>query len=872
MIHPSTVRASYEPHTLETTWQARWQQEQVFVAPSKHRADGSLDPRPKYYVLEMFPYPSGRLHMGHMRNYTMGDVLARAHRMAGYRVLYPIGWDAFGLPAENAALQAQVHPYVWTVRNIETMKGPLKRMGLSYDWSRELTTCEPSYFVHEQRLFVEMWKRGLAYRKSALVNFCPSCATVLANEQVEDGLCWRCQSVVEQKQLEQWFLRITQYADALLEDLRLLEGVWPEKVINMQRQWLGRSEGTTIRFALDHALPETAHLDVFTTRPDTLWGVSFLLLAPEHPLALPLAQNLPQEAAVRAFIMQSRTQDRIARMAEQGPKTGVFTGRYAIHPVTQERLPIYLANYVLMEYGAGAVMAVPAHDTRDFVFARTYDLPVRVVVDPPTQQNAAHAPTEAYVGPGVLMQSGPFTGMDTETAKVAVTAWAAAQNWGQASVQYKLRDWLLSRQRYWGCPIPMVRCLQGGHGYQPVPEEQLPVQLPVDVDFQTVGESPLKRHPTWKHTVCPVCQGPAERETDTMDGFMESSWYFLRYPSIAQPNQMIDAEGASFLPIDQYIGGAEHATKHLIYARFFTKMLSDWGILPANVREPFSALLTQGMVLKDAHKCPTHGYLYPEQVGPEAQCLECGQPVQVIKHVKMSKSFRNVVEPLPLIEQYGADTARLFGLFAAPPDAVMVWNDVAIEGVHRFLHRVYRLIQRTLEWPQDSLVSLVQERALLRLVHQTIRRVTHDVFVRKQFNTAIAALMELTNELTEQAQQRTTCTPAWTEAVEALLKLLNPMAPHICEELWQALGHTELLALEPWPVYNETWGAEDTMRVVVQVNGKKRGEVEVPVQATEAEVQQYALQEPNVKEHTQGRTLQKVIYVAGRLINLVVGT
>lgn len=863
--------STYQPRDIESKWQAKWQETNIFATPSRYRTDGTVDSRPKYYILEMFPYPSGRLHMGHMRNYTLGDVLARAHRMAGYRVLYPLGWDAFGLPAENAALQAQVHPREWTVKNIETMKKSLTRMGLSYDWSREFMTCDPSYYVHEQRIFIEMWKRGLAYRKAAVVNFCPTCATVLANEQVEDGRCWRCQSVVEQKELEQWFLRITTYAEELLADLSSLEGKWPDKVLNMQRQWMGRSEGAIFRFCLEQPQSNVSTMEIFTTRPDTLFGVTFLALAPEHPLALTLSKGTSQESAVGAFVNQYQRQDRTTRNADELAKEGVFTGAYALHPATQERIPIYVANFVLMEYGAGALMGVPAHDTRDFVFARAHQIPIRAVIRPTDPLAIALPLQEAYTGPGTLQASGDFTGQASDEAGAAIRAWAEKNGWGHSSVQYKLRDWLLSRQRYWGCPIPMVRCLKGGHGYQPVPDTQLPVLLPEEVDFQPGGASPLKRHPTWRHTTCPVCQGPAERETDTMDGFMESSWYFLRYPSATYANGIIDAEGASFLPVDQYIGGAEHATKHLIYARFFTKMLRDWGVLPSSITEPFASLLTQGMVLKDAHRCPTHGYLYPEQVTTNNHCQECGQHVEIIEHTKMSKSFRNVVEPLPLMEKYGADTARLFGLFAAPPDTVMEWNDAAIEGVHRFLQRVYRLVARTFELPKAEPKSPSEEQARLRLMHQTIRRVTHDVFVRKQFNTAIAALMEWTNVLTEQSQTLLENTPAWTASVETLLKLLNPMAPHLCEELWQALGNQTLLVYTPWPVHDDQLAAEDTWLVVIQVNGKKRAEIKVPAQASEKEVQAQALQTANVVEHTKGRSIKKMVYVPGRLLNIVVG-
>ncbi len=934
----------YLPKEIEPRWQAAWKQAGIFVANTK---ESGPHVRPKYYVLEMFPYPSGRLHMGHMRNYCLGDVLARAHRMAGYQVLYPLGWDAFGLPAENAALKAKVHPRVWTEKNIAAMKGPLLRMGLSYDESKEIMTCDPNYFVHEQRIFIEMVRRGLAYRKAAQVNFCPTCGTVLANEQVEDGLCWRCQSQVEQRDLEQWFIGITSYADQLLKDIQALEGKWPEKVLNMQKQWIGRTEGALVQFPLEYAIGNVTKIEVFTTRPDTLFGVSYLALAPEHPLAFALAKHSKEPENVVAFIGKMKAQDKIQRSAESAPKEGIFTGAYAIHPVTQEKVPIYLANFVLMDYGTGAVMSVPAHDQRDFDFAKQYQLPIKVVVrsqhEPTVASTSAatstsaisespsavkstastkpasplentqtlkesrtlketHPSDEAYTGPGWLINSGEFTGLSSEEAKAKIVDWLAHKGLGQAKVQFRLRDWLVSRQRYWGCPIPMVQCLNGGHGYQPVPESELPVQLPEDVDFTPGGPSPLARHPTWKHTTCPICEGPAVRETDTMDGFMESSWYFLRYPDPHNPSAIADEQALQFLPVDQYIGGAEHATKHLIYARFFTKMLSDFGHLPKDLREPFRSLLSQGMVLKDAYRCPEHDYLYPEQVTQDGHCTQCGKKAQHLRQMKMSKSFRNVVEPMPLIETYGADTARVFCLFAAPPDSVMEWSDASIEGSHRFLQRVYRLAQRISSLPKQTGSvpeerrdyeaeaskeraenkeggpgggtnrggDANKERALRRKTHQTIRKVTHDVFERKQYNTAIASLMELTNTLSEHVNSSSYQTKALVEALESLILLLNPMAPHLCEEIGSALGHRELLALHPWPKHDDTLAKEEELTIVIQVNGKKRGEIAVAPETEEEQIRAQAFAVPNVAEHMAGKTLKKAVYVPGRLLNVVV--
>ena len=877
-VSTSVLSEKYDPQTLEPRWQTAWQTQGAFCAPPAIAPSGTPDPRPKYFIMEMFPYPSGRLHMGHVRNYSIGDVLARAHRMKGHRVLYPMGWDAFGLPAENAAIKAKVHPCDWTRGNISSMKGPLGRLGQSYDWAFELSTCEPEYFVHEQRIFIEMWKRGLAYRKGALVNWCGSCATVLANEQVEDGQCWRCQSVVVQRELEQWFLRITDYAEQLLSDIGQLRGKWPDKVLHMQENWIGRSVGARIRFPLEKAVGDTTEIEVFTTRPDTLFGATFLSIAAEHPLALRLAKHSPCEAEVAAFVNKVRAEDKTRRGADDYVKEGCFTGAYVKNPATGRLLPIYIANFVLMDYGTGAVMAVPAHDQRDFEFAKKYALSIEVVIEPQGATLLAHNLTCAYTERGVLVQSGAFSGQDSEAAKQNITAWLAEREQGGPTISYRLRDWLVSRQRYWGCPIPMVECPV--HGYRPVPDADLPVLLPSDIEFVPSGQSPLATHPTWKNTTCPTCGGPARRETDTMDGFMESSWYFLRYTSPRFQGGILDEAGKTFLPVDQYIGGSEHATKHLIYSRFFTKMLSDWGVLPKTLREPFVRLLTQGMVLKDAYRCAEHDYLYPEEV-QNGCCVKCGKEATHLRQMKMSKTFRNVVEPMALIEKYGADTARLFCLFAAPPDSVLEWSDAGVEGCSRFLGRIYRLVQRYLALPGDSLAkpeNILRVKvpvpdacvALRRFTHKTIRRVTTDVFERQQFNTAIAAIMELTNAISDFLGSQTEDSAALREAICTAVQLLGPLAPHIGEELWQALGHTDLLALHPWPVFDEAAARDDEVTVVVQVNGKKRAELTVPVGAEEPFVLQQALAEPGVYPFTAGKTIKKSIYVPGRILNLVV--
>jgi leucyl-tRNA synthetase len=811
----------YQPTEIEPRWQKAWTEAGVFTA--------RRDERPKYFVMEMFPYPSGRLHMGHVRNYTIGDVVARTKRMTGHAVLYPMGWDAFGLPAENAAIKAKVHPRAWTMQNIQHMRDQFLRLGLSYDWARELTSCEPDYFVHEQRIFIEMFKKGLAYRKSALVNWCPVDQTVLANEQVEDGLCWRCGTVVQQRQLEQWFLKVTAYADQLLKDMDQLRGKWPDKVLAMQDEWIGRSEGARIKFG---------EMDVFTTRPDTLFGVTFMSIAAEHPLV----QQASPEA--REFAERVKKQDSIARAKE---KEGVFTGLHTKHPLTGEDVPIWVANFVLMEYGTGAVMAVPAHDERDFEFATKYGLPIKTVIQPPSDWEMK----TAYTGPGKMVNSGIFDGQDSEAGKQAVTAHLAEKGLGAPTVSYKIRDWLLSRQRYWGTPIPMVKCET--HGYQP--DEKLPVLLPDDVTLAEGGRSPLATHPTWAHTTCPVCGGPARRETDTMDGFMESSWYELRYASPKTTDWLDREELKYWLPVDQYIGGAEHATKHLIYARFFTKMLRDWGWVEKDLDEPFARLLTQGMVVKETYRCPEHDYILPDQV-KDGVCRLCGKTVVVGRTEKMSKSKMNVVEPLPLIEKYGADTVRVFSLFAAPPDSMLEWSDAGIEGAWRFLNRVWRLVTERL------FEGVTPSEELRQKLHQTIKKVTDDN-ERFHFNTAIAAIMELVNAIYA-------APAADHESTEMVVRLLAPYAPHLTEELWHRMGHKDLLAVHPWPTYDPAIAQRKRVPYPVQVNGKLRGQVEAEPEAAQATVEELARAVGTVQAALDGKEIVKIVFVKGRLINFVV--
>jgi leucyl-tRNA synthetase len=824
----------YEPRTIEARWRETWDRAAVFRAVK--------DPaKAKYFVMEMFPYPSGRLHMGHVRNYTIGDVTARYMRMKGRAVMYPMGWDAFGLPAENAAIKAKVHPRGWTMQNIGHMREQFRLLGLSYDWDREFATCEPEYFVHEQRIFIEMFKRGLAYRKAALVNWCPVDQTVLANEQVEDGLCWRCRSVVQQRELEQWFLKVTAYADQLLADMGQLR--WGDNVIRMQENWIGRSEGARLRFPI---VGSDESIEVFTTRPDTLYGATFMSIAVEHPLVKRAT------AAARAFAERVAGEDKIKRTADDYEKEGADSGIRAINPVTGQEIPVWVANFVLMEYGTGAVMAVPAHDERDFQFATKYGLPKRIVIQPEGEKLDSSTMDVAYVGPGILVNSGEFDGLDNETAKAKITAKV-----GEPTVSYRIRDWLLSRQRYWGCPIPMVLCPT--HGYQPVPDDELPVRLPDDVTLAEGARSPLAAHPTWSKTKCPVCGGPATRETDTMDGFMESSWYELRYCS-PHTSQWLDQEQLKYwMPVDLYIGGTEQVTKHLIYARFFTKMLRDWSWIPKNIDEPFIRLVNQGMVVKETYRCPEHDWLLPDEEVRDGKCVHCGRDVEIGRSEKMSKNLRNVIEPLPLIEKYGADTVRVFSLFAAPPDSMLEWSDAGVEGAWRFLNRVYRMVEK-----HNGHFANGPSPELRQKTHATIKRVTEDIESFK-FNTAIAAIMELVNTIS-------TSTDVDREAVESVVRLLAPMAPHLCEELWQRLGHSEveMLAVHAWPVFNPEFAAKKRINYPVQVNGKLRGQIEAEPEAAQAIVESAARESPSVAQHLAGKEVVKVVFVPGRLINFVV--
>jgi leucyl-tRNA synthetase len=849
------MQERYDAGAIEKKWQQHWEKQQVFKVDE--------DPaRKKYYLLEMFPYPSGRIHMGHVRNYSIGDVVARFKRLQGFNVLHPMGWDAFGMPAENAAIQHGTHPARWTYENIDHMRAQLKKMGFSYDWSREFATCDVDYYRWEQLIFLKMFEKGLTYKKSSFVNWCAECQTVLANEQVEDGCCWRCDNEVEQKELEQWFFKITDYAQELLDWTWKLPG-WPEPVLTMQRNWIGRSTGCEIEFAVADS---DWTIKVFTTRQDTLFGATFMSLAPEHSLALELATE-EHRSSVEDFIAKVRRQDKTKRTSEDFEKEGVFTGSYAVNPVTGTRIPIFLANFVLMEYGTGAVMAVPAHDQRDFEFAGKYRIPLIPVIQPEGPDLDPATMTEAWTGPGRMVNSGPFDGLDNEEGKEKVADYLAEKGLGRKTVNYRLRDWGVSRQRYWGTPIPVIYCPECGA--VPVPEKDLPVVLPVDVEIKGEGGSPLARHEEFLRTECPACGGSARRETDTFDTFVESSWYFARYASPHFAEGPVDRRAVDYwLPVDQYIGGIEHAVMHLLYARFFTKVMRDLGMV--SLDEPFTNLLTQGMVCMETSSCPEHGWLFPEEV-VEGKCGKCGRPAILGRTEKMSKSKKNVVDPDQLIARYGADTARLFSLFAAPPEKDLEWNEQGVEGCFRFLNRIWRAVYENLDTIADADSAAEAHgsgKELRRQVHRTIKKVTEDIDGRFHFNTAIAAVMELVNAI--YAFDGKDSQPAvLREALEATVRLLAPFVPHLCEELWQTLGHEGGLEAAGWPVWEEAALIEDEKTLVVQVNGKVRGKVTVPADATDEEIRQAALSDANVARFIEDKQVRKVIVVPGRLVNVV---
>ena len=911
------MQEAYDPQAIEDAAQAYWNQTRAFVA----REDS---PRPKFYCLSMLPYPSGALHMGHVRNYTIGDVISRYQRMNGRNVLQPMGWDAFGLPAENAAIRNHTAPAKWTYANIEHMRAQLKAMGYAIDWSREFATCRPDYYVHEQRLFVRLFRKGLAYRRQAVVNWDPVDQTVLANEQVIDGRGWRTGAVVEKREIPQWFLRITDYADELLRGLDALPG-WPESVKTMQRNWIGRSEGLEIAFDVAGHAP----LTIFTTRPDTLMGATYLAIAPEHPLAREVALEKP---LVAAFVEECRHGGTAQADIETAEKKGIDTGLSAIHPVTGEKLPVWIANFVLMGYGTGAVMAVPAHDQRDWEFATRYDLLIRMVVvsdpvrdairelgrDAATNSDAMSAAlgetraidvyeegaaldvvaefergiieNGAWTGYGTLVNSGEYDGLDYRGAFDALAARFEREGRGSRRVNYRLRDWGVSRQRYWGCPIPIIHC--AACGAVPVPEDQLPVLLPEDVAFTGVA-SPLKADPAWRRTTCPACGGPAERETDTFDTFMESSWYYARYTSPGATG-MVDGRANYWLPVDQYIGGIEHAILHLLYFRFFHKLLRDEGLVHSD--EPATNLLCQGMVIAETFFRESENgnreWFNPADVQVQRDergritgaLLEAdGLPVEIGGTEKMSKSKNNGVDPQSMVGKYGADTVRLFSMFAAPPDQSLEWNEAGVEGMARFLRRFWREVVAHAAGPDhpavgggaaprlDAAALDPAQKALRRQVHETIQKVSDDIGRRYAFNTAIAALMELLNAVAKFDDDSAAGRAVRHEALESMVLLLNPVTPHISHALWQVLGHGEtLLEDQPWPRADAAALVKDALTLAVQVNGKLRGTLDVPVGATREETERLALAEPRVAAALAGATPKKVIVVPGKIVNIVV--
>ena len=865
----SHMDRAYNPQQIEAKWQRVWAEQQTFRVTENSS-------RPKFYCLEMFPYPSGRIHMGHVRNYAIGDVLARFKIMRGYNVLHPMGWDAFGLPAENAAIEQGVHPAAWTTENIRYMRNQLERLGISYDWSREINTCEPDYYKWNQWFFLKFYEKGLAYRKRSAVNWCPSCETVLANEQVEEGRCWRCESVVVQKELEQWFFRITAYAEELLTGCDRLPA-WPARVLTMQRNWIGKSIGVEVDFPLAEPLSDLPAIRIFTTRQDTIFGATFMSLAPESPLVERLVEGRPEAKAVREFVARVSRQEKALRTAADLEKEGVFTGACAVNPFTLEPIPIWVANFVLYEYGTGAIMAVPAHDQRDFEFATRYGIPIPLVIQNP--EGTLREPlTAAYEEQaGTLVNSGQFSGLPVAEGKERIADFIETCGTGARTVNYRLRDWGISRQRYWGTPIPIIYCQKCGT--VPVPEADLPVMLPKDVPFTGKGASPLAQAEAFVKTTCPKCKGPARRETDTMDTFVDSSWYFLRYCSPHETTRPVDpAKVDRWMAVDQYIGGIEHAVLHLLYARFFTKAVRDLGLV--KVDEPFTSLLTQGMVCMETYRCEEHGWLLPTEVNKDGwRCKQCGKPVERGRVEKMSKSRKNIVDPEHLIVAYGADTARLFSLFAAPPEKDLEWSNAGVEGAYRFLGRVWRLVHDLAPLLKQSngdhvVAASPMASDLRRLTHKTIKKVTDDIEQEFQFNTAIAALMEFVNGLykvdARQVKAKTDLS-AIREAIETLLILLTPFAPHIAEELWAATGHAKSLAHERWPVFDDALLQEEVLTIPVQVNGKLRSKVTVPADWSKERVIAASKSDAKVGEWIKGKTIKKVVYVEKRLVNIVVG-
>ncbi|MGC8819967.1 MAG: leucine--tRNA ligase [Fervidobacterium sp.] len=814
----------YIPQEIEGKWQKVWEERKVFETPQ-------YSEKPKYYALVMFPYPSGTLHVGHVKNYVIGDIVARYKRMQGYNVLHPFGYDAFGLPAENAAIAHKIHPKKWTFDNINVIRGQIKKIGISYDWNREVITCTEDYYKWTQWIFLKLYEAGLAYKKPGAVNWCPSCQTVLANEQVKDGKCERCGTTVTMKYLEQWYFKITDYAEKLLEGLDRLQG-WPEHVKTMQRNWIGKSTGAEVNFPIE-GMDKT--IRIFTTRPDTIYGVTFLAVAPESPLVMELVTD-ERKQEVEEFLAKVALEDRFKRTSVEAKKEGVFLGRYAINPLTNEKIPIYVANYILYEYGTGAIMAVPAHDQRDFDFAKAYNLPIKQVIKP--KDGEWNVQEKPYESEGIMINSGPFDGLESIKGIEEVTNYIEQKGFGKKSVQYKLRDWLISRQRYWGAPIPVVYCDKCG--IVPVPEKDLPVKLPEDVEFLPTGQSPLTLSEEFIHTTCPKCGGPAHREVETMDTFVDSSWYYLRYVNPKIEDKPFDTNDVNYwLPVDQYIGGVEHAVLHLLYSRFITKVLHDLGYVKFD--EPFENLFTQGMIYKDGWK--------------------------------MSKSKGNVVSPDDMINKYGADTLRMYILFMAPPEKDAEWNDAGIEGVNRFIKRLWNNYYRVLDIINNEDISGdsfgKEEKNLRRKLHTMIKKIKEDIEGGFKFNTAIAGLMEFNNQLSDYLESSQSYNKELLrEIAEKLVLILSPFAPHMAEEMWHDLGKTTLIVEEKWPEYDPRALEAEETTIVVQVNGKVRGKITVPANLSKEEIKKAALD--NVSKLIEGKTISNVIYVSGKLVNIVV--
>lgn len=867
---------TYSFSDIEQYWQSIWDAQKVFECTEDETVQ-------KFYCLEMYPYPSGKLHMGHVRNYAIGDAIARFKFMNGYSVLHPMGWDAFGLPAENAAIERNIHPSEWTNANIDNMRSQFRRLGYAFDWSREISTCRPEYYRWCQWLFLKMLEKGIAYRKRTELNWCESCRTVLANEQVESGnTCWRCGETVEIREMDSWFLKITDYAEQLLQDHSLLEGKWPEQVLMMQKNWIGRSEGAYVDFPVVNS---PRKIRVFTTRPDTLYGATFMVLAPENPLALEIADSEDRRNAIRRFAEKARQVDIVERTDVGIPKEGCFTGAYARNPLTGEEIPIWVSDFVLWGYGTGAIMSVPAHDQRDYEFARKYDLTIRIVIAPEGQDLDPDNMEQAFEAVGRMVNSGPFNGMSSDKGIRAVTRHLETEGIGEFAVTYRLRDWGISRQRYWGTPIPVIYC--DDCGLVPVPEDQLPVTLPENIDFDwSGGGNPLTRVSSFVEVNCPECGKAARRETDTMDTFIDSSWYYSRYCDPDNTEQIVDPEKNNYwIPVDQYIGGIEHATGHLIYARFIHKVLRDLGF--SDMPEPFARLLTQGMVCLEVMKCPHDGYLYPEEVSDQGDgtyaCRKCGRPVTVGRSEKMSKSKRNTKDPNEYIDRYGADTIRVFSLFAAPPHKDLDWSDSGVEGVFRFLKRLWRYVYDNREILNGAAAEMPEcingvsksADALRQKTHSTIKKITLDFDGRYHFNTSISACMEMVNMLYtldipgSDDPEYPAVSSAVREAVRVLIQMLNPFAPHMMEELWRILGGTGILARGPWPEWDETIAAEKTIEIPVQINGRVRIRLNVVADTPAEELEAMVRDDTTVRQWLEGKTIRKIIVVPNRLINVV---